>query len=92
MQIRVETMDLESLVSGLSGLLCDLGNAGEVRSLSGAPAENAPLEDAIGMFISQWSENVELLEQALRGLMERLGAAADGYERQEQGVSDGFAV
>jgi acetate kinase len=92
MQLKVTTSDLEGLARGLSGLLGELEQAGDVRSVSAGAAENAQLESAVEEFVGRWAQNVEALQANLRTLTERLANAGEGYEQQEQGVFGGFSV
>jgi uncharacterized protein YukE len=92
MDFKVETSDLGSLAHGLSGLLAELEQAGDVRSLAAGAAENARLEAAIEEFVLHWTQNVQTLQANLKTLTERLENAGEGYEQQEQGIYGGFAV
>ena len=92
MDFKVETSDLGSLASGLSGLLAELEQAGDVRSLAAGAAENAQLESAIEEFVLRWTQNVQTVQANLKTLTDRLENAGEGYEQQEQGIYGGFAV
>jgi hypothetical protein len=92
MDFLVTTSDLESLSRGLSGLLGELEQAGDVRSLSAGSAENAQLEEAIESFVGRWTQSVQAFQRSLKTLTERLDSASAGYAQQDQGVYDGFMV
>lgn len=92
MDFKVETSDLGSLASGLSGLLAELEQAGDVRSLAAGAAENAQLESAIEEFVLRWTQNVQTVQANLKTLTDRLENAGEGYEQQEQSIYGGFAV
>jgi hypothetical protein len=92
MDFLVTTSDLESLSRGLSGLLGELEQAGDVRSLSAAAAENPQLEAAIEEFLGRWTADLQGLQENLASLAQRLGSASVGYEQEEQHVTGAFWV
>ena len=89
---EVTSGDLESLASGLSGLLGELEHAGDVRSVSAGPAENAQLESAIEGFIARWTQDLQSIQQSLASLSERLTGAGASYDRTERALTGGFSA
>jgi hypothetical protein len=92
MEFKVTPSDLESLAQGLSGLLGELAQAGDIRSVSAGAAENPQLASAIEEHLARWTQELQNLRESLASLTERLGGASSGYEQTEHSVLEGFLV
>jgi hypothetical protein len=88
MRFNVTPSELESLAGGLSGLLGDLSSAGNVRTVSAAPAENAQLQGAIEELIAHWCRDVDTLRAQLAELGEKVNRAGVGYSQAEQLITE----
>ena len=88
---EVTTGDLIDLSTVLSGFVGELGQAGDLRSASGAAAENAQMEAAIGDFLATWSQSLEALQTNLSALTKRLTGAGGDYEGADGDVAGSLA-
>ena len=92
MEFKVTPGELENLANGLSGLLGELAQAGDARSISAGAAENGQLQGAVEEFVARWAQDLEVLQASLTSLIERLSGAGSGYERTEHSVIGGFGI
>lgn len=87
MRLQVTPAELQALARALAGLHGELQQAGEIRSISPAPAENVVLEAAIAGVIGGWAVAIGDLEARLDAVLRELDAAGIEYESTEQQVA-----
>ncbi len=92
MRLEVTPSELDGLADGLSGLLGDLEEAGDVRSISPVAAENARLQSAIERLVAGWTDDICEIRAKLQRLSGRVAGAAVEYEGVERKVTDDVAL
>ena len=86
---KVSTEDLRSLASQLSGLVGELGRAGQVVPDYGAVG-NPRVESRLQSFFSDWSDGLDKIERNLNEITQRLSGAGDEYDGTDQAVAGAF--
>jgi hypothetical protein len=82
----VSTDDLRSLVSQLSTLSGDLGQAGHFSPDPGAGGDPG-VESSIQSFFSDWSDGLNKIETNINELSQRLSGASDKYDGVDQSIA-----
>jgi len=86
---KVSTEDLRALAGQLSGLVAELGQAGEM-TIDGASAGEPRVEASIDSFFSDWSEGLSKIQTTLSEVMSRLSGASDDYDQADQSIAGAF--
>lgn len=85
----VSTEDLQALVSSLSALVDELGQAGSFSPDVGS-AGSPNVESSMQSFFSEWSDGLHKIQENIDEFTERLSVAAQKYQGTDSSIASAF--